>query len=148
MKLYHTSPTKIEKITRSGLFDDCLFFSTDVYQMSISECVVYSIDASKLTFIDAYNLHDDEIIDGICKDFSIDRELAEALLDSSESVYNYNFVCDDEKADIDWELQTLRGKCAKKMGYDGCRDRDEQGSVYIIPMFARESLLILEGYQV
>ena len=47
-------------------------------------------------------------------------------------------------ADLDKkELQT--GECAKKMGFDGCKDEDEQGTVYIIPMFGREEILVLEG---
>ncbi len=52
---------------------------------------------------------------------------------------------DMEKAEADWWIQELRGECAKKMGYDGCEDEDEQGSVYIVPMFGREEILVLEG---
>lgn len=40
-------------------------------------------------------------------------------------------------------LQGKRGECAVKMGYDGCEDVDEQGTVYIVPMFGREKELTL-----
>lgn len=141
MKLFHTSPTKIESISKFGTFDDCLFFSNEVYEMSACETIVYSIDASNMSFIDASDLHDDEVISEIAERFEIDLDAAESLLDGSGSVWNHSFG----DADADWFIQARRGECAKKMGFDGCEDQDEQGTVYIIPMFGRESILVLEA---
>lgn len=140
MKLFHTSPNKIEKITKYGNFDDCLFFSLEVYEMSAGETITYSIDAEEMKFIDASDLHNEEIIAEIAERFDIDEDTAESLLDGSDSVWNHDFA----DADADWFIQARRGECAKKMGFDGCKDQDEQGAVYIIPMFGRESILVEE----
>ncbi|EMI6047496.1 hypothetical protein [Acinetobacter baumannii] len=140
MKLFHTSPNKIEKVSKFGNFNDCLFFSTNVYEMSACETIVYSIDAENMSFIDACELHDDEIIAEIAERFDIDEDTAESLLDGSDSVWNHEFA----DAENDWFIQAKRGECAKKMGFDGCKDHDEQGVVYIIPMLDRESILVEE----
>jgi hypothetical protein len=140
MKLFHTSPNKIEKVSKFGNFDDCLFFSTNVYEMSACETTIYSINADDMRFIEACDLHDDEVISEIAERFEIDFDDAECILDGSDSVFNHSFG----DADADWWVQARRGECAKKMGFDGCKDRDEQGVVYIIPMFNRESILIKE----
>lgn len=135
--MYHTSPVKIEKINKCGIAGDCLFFSDSIYQMSSASIYVYEAD---FDCIRASQLHDEEIIQEIAERFSCDVELAESLLDGSESEWNQDFDCD---ADMSWWLQGRRGECAVKMGYDGCEDEDEQGTVYIIPMFGRESELNL-----
>lgn len=140
MKLFHTSPSEIETINKFGQFDDCLFFSTNVYEMSAGETITYSIDAENMRFVEAADLHDDEVIAEIAERFEIDLDDAESLLDGSDSVWNHGFG----DADADWWIQARRGECAKKMGFDGCKDHDEQGSVYIIPMFGRESILVKE----
>lgn len=115
MKLFHTSPNEITKINKFGNFFDCLFFSTGIYEMSACKTITYSIDASEMDF-------------------------AESLLDSSKSVWDYEFG----DAESDWYIQAQRGLCAKEMGFDGCKDIDEQGIVYIIPMHGRESILTKE----
>ncbi|WP_049175110.1 hypothetical protein [Acinetobacter ursingii] len=138
MKLFHTSPKEITKIDRFGTFDDCLFFSATPYSMSVGEVITYSIDASEMDFINASGLYDEEVVVEIAKRFNVEIEVAESLLDGSDSVWNYDFA----DADEDWYLQAKRGECAKKMGYDGCKDEDEQGTVYIIPMLGRESILV------
>ncbi len=140
MKLFHTSPNKIEKVSKFGNFDDCLFFSTNVYEMSACETITYSIDAEGMRFIEACDLHDDQVISEIAERFEIDLDDAESLLDGSDSVWNHDFG----DADADWFIQARRGECAKKMGFDGCEDHDEQGTVFIIPMFGRESILVKE----
>ena len=140
MKLFHTSPKEITKIDRFGNFDDCLFFSVNPYSMSVGEVITYSIDAENMEFISASQLNDDEIISEIAERFEIDLNDAESLLDGSDSVWNHDFA----DAENDWYIQAKRGECAKKMGFDGCLDEDEQGSVYIIPMFGRESILVEE----
>ena len=140
MKLFHTSPNKIEKVSKFGNFDDCLFFSPNVYEMSACETITYSINADNMRFVEACDLHDEEVVAEIAERFEIDVDAAESLLDGSDSVWNHDFA----DAENDWFIQTKRGECAKKMGFDGCKDHDEQGVVYIIPMFNRESILIKE----
>ena len=140
MKLFHTSPKEITKINRFGAFDDCLFFSVEPYSMSVGEVITYSINAENMNFVEACKLHDDEIVAEIADRFEIDLDDAESLLDGSDSVWNHSFG----DADADWFIQARRGERAKKMGFDGCLDRDEQGGVYIIPMFGRESILVKE----
>ncbi|MPW43389.1 hypothetical protein [Acinetobacter guerrae] len=137
MFLFHTSPKEITKIDRSGKFDDCLFFATTPYSMSVGAVITYRIDAAEMDFINASGLYDEDIVVEIAKRFNVEIEVAESLLDGSDSVWNYDFA----DADEDWYLQAKRGECAKKMGYDGCKDEDEQGGVYIIPMLGRESIL-------
>ena len=140
MKLFHTSPNKIEKVSKFGNFDDCLFFSTNVYEMSAGETITFSINADDMRFIDASDLYDSEVIAEIAERFEIDLDDAESLLDGSGSVWKHDFA----DAENDWDLQAKRGECAKRMGFDGCKDHDEQGAVYIIPMLNRESILVEE----
>ena len=140
MKLFHTSPNKIEKVSKFGNFDDCLFFSTNVYEMSAGETITFSINADDMRFIDASDLYDSEVIAEIAERFEIDLDDAESLLDGSDSVWNHDFA----DAENDWFIQAKRGECAKRMGFDGCKDHDEQGVVYIIPMLNRESILVEE----
>lgn len=137
--MYHTSPVKIEigMINASGIADDCLFFSNNVYVMTASS-VVYTYEAD-FDCVRASQLHDDAIINEIADRFDIDSCHAESLLDGSENVWNLD-GCEGEDS---WWLQGKRGECAVKMGFDGCEDVDEQGTVYIIPMLGRESELKL-----
>lgn len=153
MKLFHTSPKEITKIDRFGNFEDCLFFSSRVYQMAIGEVITYSIDAENMDFVEAWKLSDDEISAEIAKKIASrnfedeDLELAEELLDTSKNLWEVGFdigLDSEDIAEIDWFIQAKRGQCAKKMGFDGCLDEDEQGAVYIIPMLGRESILVEE----
>lgn len=138
--MYHTSPNKISDgmINRNGVAGDCLFFSDDVYVMTSSS--TYFVYEADFNCVRASQLHDDEIISEIAAYFGCDNELAESLLDGSENEWNQEFDCD---GDDSWWLQGKRGECAVKMGYDGCEDEDEQGTVYIVPMTGRESELTL-----
>lgn len=136
--MFHTSPTKIENgtINEYGVAGSCLFFSDDVYVMTASdEYFVYEAD---FNCVSANELHNDDIIAEIAEEFDVDLGTAESLLDASESEWNHG--ADAEKS---WWLQGKRGECAVKMGYDGCVDEDEQGTVYIVPMLGRESELKL-----
>lgn len=133
--MFHTSPVKIEKINKNGIAGSCLFFSNKIYSMSNKSMYVYEADFNT---IEVSKLYDEKIITRIAKYFDIDTETAESLLDGSENEWDYG-----ADADGSWWLQGMRGECAVKMGYDGCKNRDEQGTVYIIPMFGRESELKL-----
>lgn len=133
--MYHTSPEKITEgtINKFGIAGDCLFFSDDVYVMTASnDFFVYEADFNCVV---ASELHDVEIIKEISEYFECSEELAESLLDATENEWNQDFDCD---ADDSWWLQGKRGECAVKMGFDGCEDEDEQGTVYIVPMSGRE----------
>lgn len=136
--MFHTSPNKIEigSINKFGIAADCLFFSDDIYQMSPVSTFIYEAD---FDCIRASQLDDDEIADEIADMFNVDIETARGLLDASENPWKLD-CCN---ADLSWWLQGKRGECAVKMGYDGCEDVDEQGTVYIVPMFGRESELRL-----
>lgn len=138
--MYHTSPNKIESgsINNYGVAGSCLFFSDDVYVMTASNC--YYVYEADFDCVRASQLHDEEIISEIAEYFDCDLELAESLLDASENEWQQEFECDGESS---WWLQGKRGECAVKMGFDGCEDEDEQGTVYIIPMFGREDELKL-----
>ena len=134
--LYHTSPNKIEKITMDGTFYDCLFFSNEIYVMTQCDTYyVYEINEEDFNFICASDLYNEEIISKIENYFECDTKGAEELLTGYTSVFD---LAIEDASEKDWWLQAIRGECAKKMGFDGCEDRDEQGTVYIIPMFGRE----------
>ena len=133
--MYHTSPNKITEgtINEFGVAGDCLFFSDDIYKMSAATVYVYEAD---FDCIPACKLEDDEIIAEIAERFGVDTDAAESLLDASENEWDHD--CDAEDS---WWLQGKRGECAVKMGYDGCEDIDEQGTVYIVPVAGRENEL-------
>jgi len=136
--MFHTSPQKIEKINKYGIAGSCLFFSDDVYKMSESSVFVYE---ANFNCVEASELHDDEIIQNIAEYFDVDSDTAESLLDGSLDEWDFGADGDDS-----FWLQGKRGECAVKMGFDGCEDEDEQGAVYIVPMFGRENeLTLIEG---
>lgn len=134
--MYHTSPNKEIIINKNGIAQDCLFFSDDVYSMSEASVYVFEAD---FDCVAASQLHDDQIIADIAAFFGVDEDEAESLLGGSACEWDLD-GCDAESS---WWLQGKRGECAVKMGFDGCEDSDEQGTVYIVPMFGRESELKL-----
>ncbi|MEE9374543.1 MAG: hypothetical protein V3V00_15920 [Saprospiraceae bacterium] len=134
LKLYHTSPHEITEIHKDGFFDDCLFFSSEVYDMG--DCkFVYSIEIDSDAIDDVCRLYDTVIIDDIAMALDVSCETAAA------------YLCGEETAldpEDDLYMQARQGECAKKDGYLGCKGEDEQGAVYIIPMFGKELILKLE----
>jgi hypothetical protein len=133
--MFHTSPNKEIKVNNYGIAGSCLFFSDEVYQMSESSVYVFE---AEFNCVSANELHDNEIIEEIAEYFDVDLDVAESLLDGSENEWEHG-----ADADGSWWLQGKRGECAVKMGFDGCEDEDEQGTVYIVPMLGRESELKL-----
>lgn len=135
--MFHTSPNQIEHgiINNDGIAGSCLFFSDDIYRMSESSIYVYEAD---FNCIITNKLHDETIIEEISDRFNVDVEIAECLLDGSENEWDHG-----ADGELSWWLQGKRGECAVKMGYDGCEDEDEQGTVYIVPMVGREHELNL-----
>lgn len=146
--MYHASSYEITPgmITMADTYQDCLFFSNRIYRKSSGSYYVYE---AKFDTVDASALYDDKIIQHIVDRFDVDEETAESLLDHSVrfwDLYNNGDLGHRwEPAEDDWWLQGKRGECAAKMGYDGCEDEDEQGTVYIIPMTGREHELTFFG---
>lgn len=141
--MYHTSPNKIVKgsIHDHGIAGCCLFFSSEIYRMSAESTYIYE---ANFNCIERSQPFDEEIIAQIADYFDVDTDTAEALLDGSKSEWDLDTF--DTDGEDSWHLQGLRGQCAAKMGYDGCEDEDEQGTVYIVPMKGRESeLTLIEG---
>ncbi len=128
MEVYHTSPEKIEKIEKYGMFNDCLFFAPEPYSMGVSvdECFVYELDLDETKVIHQSMLDNQEIVNHIKHVLDIDDGDAEDLLDGT----NDGRMLDAEDG---WFIQAMQGECATKMGYDACESIDEQGKVYIVP---------------
>ena len=153
--IYHTSPVEIKEIkANNGIFEDVLFFSSHVYKMAVGEVFVYEVDSDELSFADVCDLYDEEIGQEIADKIAylsgqdIDLDLAYDLLGGYKSIWEVggDFDFDGElMADVDWFIQAKQAKCAVKMGFDGALGEDEQGAVYMIPMFNRENLLKFIG---
>lgn len=147
LKLYHTSPVEIDKIEQHyGVFGDVLFFSDSVYVTGAGERIVYSIDASGLAFAEPYQLDDAGVVADMAEHLGVGEEDALDLLDGSKQPHDFEPFRTNAKAAEDalWYIQGQQAQCAQKMGYDGCEAMDEQGTVYMIPMFGREALLLKE----
>ena len=137
--IYHTSHSEIKEVHNKGMFGDVLFFSNDVYEMAEAN-FVYSVDDDKLSFIEPCQIDNEETIQEVMAYAEVDEDTAYDLLTNNINAYD---ICDDYEyaADLSWKIQYFQAQAAKRMGFDGCKARDEQGAVYIIPMFGRENLL-------
>ena len=148
MELFHTSPSKIEKIT-VGRFGESLFFSGHEYAMTAGEFVTYKIDINENEIIDASQLfyHDDaallgSLVSELAARYEIDADTAESLIDESANIYEIECSIDAEDlADASWDIQSITARAAKMLGYRGVKVADEQGSAYMIDMTGRESEL-------
>ena len=156
MKLYHTSPERITHIRKDGMFDDCLFFSARRYQLAAGCVYTYTIDIDKNAIIEARQFFYDPdcarlagLVAEIQKLCDVDEETAQDLLTGRKSVYwlpeNADPAVEHDFSivEIDFTLQAMAGRAAKLMGYEAAQAIDEQGAVYIVPMFGRESDLTL-----
>lgn len=151
MELFHTSPESISKINRSGLFDSFLCFSSDVYVMTAGDYVVYGIDQDESQIIEAGSMFYQEgsyetllpIVMKVMKRFGVTEEEAIELLDETSSVYDIEGLAERHEISSEdlWWRQLQTAICAKMLGYQGCLMTDEQGGVYFIDMFGRESEL-------
>jgi len=149
LKLYHTSPTEIKEITKNGYFDDMLFFSETPYEMSACDTILYSIEIKEESILDISQLfynHEaeeiKEIIEHMMNVLDIDEDTASDLLD--DSISSYDVEIDMEPGEAGWFIQTQQGHIARHLGYMAASGQDEQGDVYIVPMYGKESLLINE----
>ena len=139
MKLLHTSPTEITKITKFGTFGDCLCFSNDRYLMSECEVITYSIELSEDDVIDAHTFFyrdDYEMLNAIIEDV---MSLADCDEDEAQELLAQNDNHSD--AEIDWRIQGYTGAAAKVLGFKAARAQDEQGDVFLVPMFGNENIL-------
>ena len=140
MKLLHTSPAKIQKIKSTGVFGECLFFSSEQYAMGEVKAV-YELEIADEKIIEVSELYSEEIITDICNALDVDEEQAGSLLDASSTAFDFGLGGED-----DWYIQGKQGECAKLMGYEAVQAEDEQGAVYIVPMLNREGdLVLIEG---
>ena len=129
--IYHTSQVEIKEIEKYyGVFDDVLFFSSNVYQMSAGSVFVYKVDDSKLSFIDASDLDSVDAVESIIDLIGCNEDEAQELLNDELNVFNIDF--DGDYAEASWAIQVIQARAAKEMGYDGVISEDEQGVVYMI----------------
>ncbi|MFD2755173.1 hypothetical protein [Comamonas terrae] len=148
MQLFHTSPTKIEKITTDGRFGEFLFFSNSVYTMTASAAVVYSLDLADADVIEAGQLfyHNDAAkLDGLVTELAarldINTDDAEALIEESKSVYDLDNIAAEDAADASWDVQLFTARAAKLLGYRAVQVQDEQGAAYLVDMLGHETEL-------
>ena len=137
--IYHTSHSEIKEIHNKGLFGDVLFFSNNVYEMADAN-FIYSVDSDELSFIEPCQIDNEETLQEVINYAKVDEDTAFDLLAGYIDAYE---ICDDceDAADLSWKIQYFQAQAAKRMGFDGCKSQDEQGAVYMIPMFGRESIL-------
>lgn len=144
--IYHTSPDLITEIRSNELFDNGLFFSSQVYYMTASNTVyVYALEEEELSLIKESSLfyHEDALkLNDIVERFA---SIYDLTVDEAEEVISGRVWCQDAKpdlsdmADIDFSFatQTYALKCAKALGFDGVELEDEQGGAYLVSMTGR-----------
>lgn len=153
--VYHTSPESITEIKPfRGPFGGALFFAESPYAMNNVKCT-YSLELQDDQIIEVCQLDDAEIVEEIIDmadryfDLEMDEDDAYDILCGHETIWD---LADDQDAedlaDFDWAVQGLQAKAAQKAGYLAAQSIDEQGTVYIINMVGRESLLKLEEEEV
>ena len=138
MKLHHMTHTEIKEVKKTGHFADVFFFGEEVHYMMEGREHHYTIDTKEVEFVNVQNFanyqannESKKIINQLANALDIDYEEAFEVLCENEQ---YN---DDDYA----YLQIIQAKYAVTIGFDGAISQDEQGDVYMIPMFGRESLL-------
>ena len=141
MELFHTSPTKIDKIHTDGRFGEFLFFSRKEYVMAAGEFVTYKIELADDEFIEATQIfyHEDAVkLDALVAKFS---KRFKVETDEAEEIIAERSQLDSSDADDLWDVQMYTAKAAKLLGFRAVRVTDEQGSAYMIDMQGHESEL-------
>lgn len=142
MRIYHTSGAEIKEIEKDGQFDDMLFFSEKPYVMTAANTIFtyyLEIDDDKILDIERVFYEYDpadhpklqEIVDNVAERFGISDDDAMEIIDDSEPMIS-------EDCEGSWWIQAQQGHVARALGYDAAMSRDEQGTVYIVPMIGRE----------
>ena len=151
MKLFHTSPSKIEKINSDGRFGEFLFFSGNVYTMTVAAPVVYSLELTDSDVIKASQLfyHEDAakltgLVAELAERLGVDEDTAEALIEESKSVYDIDSIEAEDAADVSWDVQLFTARAAKILGFRAVQVTDEQGAAWMVDMLGRESELTLQ----
>lgn len=143
MKLFHTSSSLITEISPcSDYFGECLFFSATEYKMSEASIYTYAIEVDESEIIEANSFffqNDCEKLNDLVAEV---MDLADCGEEQAQELLSQNDSHED--AEIDWEIQGLTGMAAKALGYKCAEAQDEQGCVYIVPMFSKEEWLNLQ----
>lgn len=149
MELFHTSPSRIEKINSNGRFGEFLFFSGNIYAMTAGTPVVYSLDLDSADVIEAGQLfyHEDAAkLEGLVSELAarldVSEEDAEALIEESKSVYDLNNIEAEDAADVSWDVQLFTARAAKLLGFRAVSVHDEQGAAWMVDMLGRETELV------
>lgn len=146
MKLFHTSPAPITRVSRGGRFGSCLFFSCKPYSMSVGDVITYSIEIDDAELISARELFYHElaaelepIVNEVAARCGVDAETAEKLIEGRVTMWDIETSVDaDDVAEADYDVQHAAARCAVLLGYRGVSLLDEQGTSYLIDMFDRE----------
>jgi hypothetical protein len=141
MTIYHTSPEEIKKPHDQGRFGEGLFFSNEPYFMTQSDDPwTYEMEEDEDDIIPASSFfyRDDSrkldpILDKIEKQFKVDFETAQGLLDGSINLHKIETnISPEDIGEFDYDLQKYAGEAAKLLGFKGVELRDEQGSSYLM----------------
>lgn len=139
----HTSSEEIKEIRPDGLFDDCLFFALNEYAMG-EVVAVYELQLDDDNVIAGHELEFngtaeqsaiEDLVD-FCDGLIDKYEAFDLLCDRSDVWSNDKFenVDTSTMTDISFAIQRLQGRIASEDGFDAFRSRDEQGTVFIVPM--------------
>lgn len=142
MTLFHTSPVAISAITRTGRFDEFLFFSSKVYVMTADKFVVHEIELDNDDIIEAGALFFREdspiklqpLVDQFCTRFNVDANTAEEIISEREQLVSSD-------ADELWDVQLYTARAAKLLGFRAVKVSDEQGAAYMIDMLGHHAEL-------
>jgi hypothetical protein len=149
--IYHTSPVEIKTIRESGRFGDCLFFSISEYAMG-KVAAVYALEADESKIISGGDLD----FSGVAERQAIADliQIAEGVIDEHEAFdlltgesNAWDLLSDrvddtDTLSEIDFDVQRLQGRIAKQDGFLAFQGRDEQGTVFIVPMTGKLDQLV------
>ena len=142
MELFHTSPAEITSINTIGRFDEFLFFSSSIYEMSACATIAYKIELDDSEVIGARELfyHNDAakldaLVAKFAERFGVDTDTAEEIIGEREQL-------DSDDSDDLWDVQLYTAQAAKILGYRAVEVSDEQGTAYMIDMLGREAELV------
>ena len=142
MKLFHKTQSKIENITKRGNFEDVFFFGESVHYLLEDWAFTYTVESDDLDFFFFFffqfqdNVEENALVVRFAEIFDLSLDDAIAVLSNDDDIASHTDDMSDETY-----VQVYQAKIAKSYGFDGCISEDEQGAVYMIPMFGRENLL-------
>lgn len=133
--VFHTSEVEIKEIRDTDLFGDVLFFSDSVYRMNPNASIVYSLEIADDEIWSQWELfrsRDEDVRAAIER---ASQELADCCGIDADTAEEW-LTDEDAKFDCEhgWAVQKYLGKLAKYAEITAIKSRDEQGTVYIVPM--------------